>query len=59
MARTTKSPPSRELLKLKTRTKIMNYAAKNGWRIEEKGPVVFVGSAKCTFNSGGKLLMVE
>lgn len=59
MARTRKSPPTRELIKLGTRTKVINYAAKNGWSIEEKGAVVFIGASKCTFNSSGKLLMVE
>ncbi len=59
MARTRKSPPTRELLKLGTKTKIVNYAVKNGWSTEERGSVIFVGAAKCTFNSSGKLLMIE
>lgn len=59
MANTRKSPSTTELKKLGTRTKILDYAAKHGWRVEERGNVVFVGAAKCTFGPGGKLLMVE
>lgn len=59
MAKTNKSPSARQLIKLGTRTKILNYAAKEGWDIRERQNVVWIGNAKCTFNSGGKLLMVE
>lgn len=59
MTRTNKSPSSRQLIKLETKTKILNYAAKEGWKITERGNVVHVGNAKCTFNSAGRLLMVE
>ncbi len=59
MARTNKSPETKELKKLGTKTKIINYGTKEGWNVTGRGNVVMIGSAKCTFDSGGKLLMIE
>jgi hypothetical protein len=59
MAKTKKSPNTKELLKLRTKAKIINYGKRGGWTVTESGNTVWVGNAKCTFNSVGRLLIVE
>lgn len=59
MARTNKSPNTKDLLGLKTKWKIINYADREGWKVVDRGRIVYIGNAKCTFDSAGKLLMVE
>jgi branched-subunit amino acid aminotransferase/4-amino-4-deoxychorismate lyase len=49
----------REILKSKTRDKVIALARKNGWEVRESGRVVWIDDAKCTFDAKNKLLMVE
>lgn len=59
MGKTKKSPNTRELMKLKTKARIVAWAQSNGWKIRGTGRVIFIGDAKCTFDDRDNLLMVE
>jgi hypothetical protein len=53
------NPNVREILKNKTKSAVKDWARKNGWKIRDTGKEVWIGDAKCTFDSNDKLLMVE
>lgn len=53
-------PKVNDVLKCRTRAGVKSYARKNGFAIRNISKrVLYVGSVKCTFDDGDRLLFVE